>query len=232
MIFFHKYYIYNLYTNNEFDLDNSKLPIIAVTCFYIAIKSFDIKKRIDYILEYSYKCGVLQKSLNQKNKEELLFYENDILCVNGFNVNDYGLTYTESYDILQEIFKFYKIEIKNSSSSEILKNKYLNLIRLSFIFPFFLNYTPKTIVLSCINILFKLLFPQYIFQCFNHKEYSDIRTDIINCSNLFEQFFMNKNETINNNTITNNINTTNNENKEDKEEIEINFGTIRTITSI
>ena len=81
MIFFHKYYLYNLYEKNQFVLDNSKVAIIAVTCFLIATKSFDIKIRIDNILDYSYKCDILEKNRNQKNKEELLLYENEILCV-------------------------------------------------------------------------------------------------------------------------------------------------------
>ena len=236
MIFFHRYYIYNLYSNNHFELDNSKLAIIAVTCFFIATKSFDVKIKIDVILEYSYKCGVLQNNQNQKNKEELLFYEQDILCVNGFNINDFGITYTDSYTILEEIFKLYKIQIKDSSLKRVKKSFY-RIIRLSFIFPFFLNYSPKTIVLSCINTLFKLLFPNYSNQIFDGKEYSDIRTDIINCSNLFEHFFIIKKENTNDNIISNIINNTNhenvssNENNVEKEESELNFEIIRTINS-
>jgi len=226
MIFFHKYYLYNLYSKNQYNLDNSKVSIIAVTCFLIATKSFDIKIRIKDILDYSYKCNVLDKNRNEKNKEELLLYESEILCIIGFNISVYKLNYTYSCNVLQDIFKSLKIEIKDASSSQKVKEYFLGTIRFSFIFPFFLNYSPKSIVLGCINILFKQLFPNYVNQIWNKKEYSDIHMDIINFTNLFEQLFIrNTGNTNNFNNITNNRNNTN------IEENEINFEIIRTINT-
>ena len=226
MIFFHKYYLYNLYSKNQYNLDNSKVSIIAVTCFLIATKSFDIKIRIKDILDCSYKCNVLDKNRNEKNKEELLLYESEILCIIGFNISLYKLNYTYSCNVLQDIFKSLKIEIKDASSSQKVKEYFLGIIRFSFIFPFFLNYSPKSIVLGCINILFKQLFPNNVNQIWNKKEYSDIHMDIINFTNLFEQLFIrNTGNTNNFNNITNNRNNTN------IEENEINFEIIRTINT-
>ena len=226
MIFFHRYYLYNLYSKNQYNLDNSKVAIIAVTCFLIATKSFDIKIKIKDILDYSYKCNVLEKNRNEKNKEELLLYESEILCIIGFNISLYKLNYTYSCNVLQDIFKSLKIEIKDASSSQKVKEYFLGIIRFSFIFPFFLNYSPKSIVLGCINILFKQLFPNNVNQIWNKKEYSDIHMDIINFTNLFEQLFIrNTGNTNNFNNITNNRNNTN------IEENEINFEIIRTINT-
>ena len=226
MIFFHRYYLYNLYSKNQYNLDNSKVSIIAVTCFLIATKSFDIKIRIKDILDYSYKCNVLDKNRSEKNKEELLLYESEILCIIGFNISVYKLNYTYSCNVLQDIFKSLKIEIKDASSSQKVKEYFLGIIRFSFIFPFFLNYSPKSIVLGCINILFKQLFPNYVNQIWNKKEYSDIHMDIINFTNLFEQLFIrNTGNTNNFNNITNNRNNTNIEGNE------INFEIIRTINT-
>ena len=226
MIFFHRYYLYNLYSKNQYNLDNSKVAIIAVTCFLIATKSFDIKIKIKDILDYSYKCNVLEKNRNEKNKEELLLYESEILCIIGFNISLYKLNYTYSCNVLQDIFKSLKIEIKDPSSSQKVKEYFLGIIRFSFIFPFFLNYSPKSIVLGCINILLKQLFPNYVNQIWNKKEYSDIHMDIIDFTNLFEQLFIrNTGNTNNFNNITNNRNNTN------IEENEINFEIIRTINT-
>ena len=226
MIFFHRYYLYNLYSKNQYNLDNSKVAIIAVTCFLIATKSFDIKIKIKDILDYSYKCNVLEKNRNEKNKEELLLYESEILCIIGFNISVYKLNYTYSCNVLQDIFKSLKIEIKDACSSQKVKEYFLGIIRFSFIFPFFLNYSPKSIVLGCINILFKQLFPNNVNHIWNKKEYSDIHMDIINFTNLFEQLFIrNTGNTNNFNNITNNRNNTN------IEENEINFEIIRTINT-
>ena len=105
MIIFHRYYLYNIYSNHQFSLDNSKLPIIVLSCFFISTKSFDIKIKIDTFLDYSYKCGVLEKNRDKNNKEDLLFYEMDILCSNGFNISKYKFNLTNSYNIFSKYFK-------------------------------------------------------------------------------------------------------------------------------
>ena len=65
---FHRYYLYNIYKNAHFILDNSKLAIIALTCFFITTKAFSIKIKKDLFLDYSYKCGILEKGKNKKNE--------------------------------------------------------------------------------------------------------------------------------------------------------------------
>ena len=232
MIFFHKYYLYNLYSKNQYNLDNSKVSIIAVTCFLIATKSFDIKIRIKDILDYSYKCNVLDKNRNEKNKEELLLYESEILCIIGFNISEYKLNYTYSCNVLQDIFKSLKIEIKDATSSQKVKEYFLGIIRFSFIFPFFLNYSPKIIILGCINIFLKKNFPNRKIQIWNIKEYSDIRTEIINFSDLFEKIFARQRETISSGgNLENDFNNINNTHFSMNIENEINFEIIRTINT-
>ena len=228
MIIFHRYYLYNIYTNHQFALDNSKLPLIALVCFFISTKSFDIKIKIDTFLDYSYKCGALEKSIN--DKEDLLFYEMDILCINGFNISKYKFNFTNSYNIFQNILKSHKIEIKDDSLSQNIKINFLSLIRLASIFPFFLKYNPNTIILGCSNILIKNIFPNREIQIWNNKEYSNIRNDIINFSNLFEKLFLQQRGNTNNINDFNNINNTNNQRLEEEED-EINFENIRKINT-
>ena len=229
MIIFHRYYLYNIYTNHQFALDNSKLPIIALSCFFISTKSFDIKIKIDTFLDYSYKCGVVEKNRDKNNKEDLLFYEMDILCSNGFNISKYKFNLTNSYNIFQNILKSHKIEIKDDSLSQNIKINFLSLIQLASIFPFFLKYNPNTIILGCSNILLKNIFPNKEIQIWNNKEYSNIRNDIINFSNLFEKLFLQKRENSNNINDFNNINNANNPRLEEEEEI--NFENIQRINT-
>ena len=229
---FHRYYLYNIYKNTHFILDNSKLAIIALTCFFITLKAFSIKIKKDLFLDYSYKCGILEKGKNKKNEENLLYYEMDILCSSGFNKSQYELNYTNSYNIFQNVFKSLKIEIKNVSLSQKVKQYFLSLIQLSFIFPFFLNYSPKIIILGCANIFLKKNFPNRKIQIWNIKEYSDIRTEIINFSDLFEKIFARQRETINSGgNLENDFNNINNTHFSIDEENEINFEIIRTINT-
>ena len=58
MIFFHKFYIYNLYSK-QVDLDNTKLAYLAVACLYVGTKSSDLKIRIKDILEFIIRNMVL-----------------------------------------------------------------------------------------------------------------------------------------------------------------------------
>ena len=213
MICFHKYYIYNLYSNKAI-LNNSLLEYIAVACFFSGTKSSDFKIRVDDILNYSYKCNILNQKTHDENRDKILYYEFEILNVMQFNITNYGLTYKNAYFVLDNIYKLLKIEFKDNSVSEKIKEYFIAQIRYSFVFPFFLNYDKKTIILSCINLLLKQLFPNYIITLWDNKEYINIKSDIIQCSKLFEQFLNEKKE--------------NNDNKNDKE---INIGIIRKINS-
>ena len=222
MIFFHKYYIYNLYSK-QVDLDNTKLAYLAVACLYVGTKSSDLKIRIKDILEYSYKANILPKELGDKNREIILNYEFEILRIIQFDISNYGLTYKSSYYIFESIFNSLKLEYKDPSVSENIKDYFLAQLRYSFIFPFFLKYDKKTIILSCVNLIFKQLFPNSIIPFWENKEFSDIKLDIIDCSKLFSQLLIPKKE---NSVYENNINNINNE-----EEKGININIVRNINS-
>jgi hypothetical protein len=222
MIFFHKFYIYNLYSK-QVDLDNTKLAYLAVACLYVGTKSSDLKIRIKDILEYSYKANILPKELGDKNREIILNYEFEILRIIQFDISNYGLTYKSSYYIFESIFNSLKLECKDPSVSENIKDYFLAQLRYSFIFPFFLKYDKKTIILSCVNLIFKQLFPNSIIPFWENKEFSDIKLDIIDCSKLFSQLLIPKKE---NSVYENNINNINNE-----EEKGININIVRNINS-
>ena len=85
--------------------------------------------------------------------------------------------------------------------------------------------------MGCSNILIKNIFPNREIQIWNNKEYSDIRNDIINFSNLFEKLFLQQRGNTNNINDFNNINNTNNQRLEEEEEDEINFENIRKINT-
>ena len=225
MIFFHKYYIYNLYLNQA-NFDNIKLAYIAIASFLTGTKSSDFKIRIDDILNYSYKCNILCQKMNNENREKVLYYEFEILTVMQFNIFNYGLTYKNAYFVFETIIKSLKIEFKNDSISEKIKEYFIAQIRYSFVFPFFLNYDKKIIILSCANLLLKQLLPNHIISIWENKEYIDIRAEIIECSNIFEQFLNSEKKNKDNIEINN---------KNDKNitsnEKQINIGIVRTINS-
>ena len=81
----------------------------------------------------------------------------------------------------------------------------------------------------CSNILIKNILPNREIQIWNNKEYSDIRNDIINFSNLFEKIFLQQRENTNNINDFNNINNANHPRLE--EEDEINFENIQRINT-
>jgi len=69
-------------------------------------------------------------------------------------------------------------------------------------------------------------------QIWNIKEYSDIRTEIINFSDLFEKIFARQRETIRSGVnLENDFNNINNTHFSIDEENEINFEIIRTINT-
>ena len=216
MIFFHKYYIYNL-SINKVDIDNIKLSYIAVACFLSGTKSSDCKIKLDDILNYSYKCNILSQKMHEENREKVLYYEFEILTVMQFNNSNYGLTYKNAYLIFEKIIKTLKIEFRDNSVSEKIRDYFIAQIRYAFVFPFFLNYDKNTIILSCVNLLLKQILPNNIVSIWENKEYIDIRAEIIECSNLFEQFLGAKKDNIINNKIS--------------DEKQINIEIIRTINS-
>ena len=186
-----------------------------MACFFVGLKSSDIKLRLIDVLEYSFKCNFLCQKPNETDRKTILSYEFEILNIIQFDITNYGLTYKNSYFIFDTICKSLKIEFKDPSISEKVKDLYIALIRYSFIFPFFLKYEQKIIAISCTNLLLKQLSPKYQSLIFTLKEYSEFQTDIIDCSNLLEQFLKSKEvNTINN--INKNVNNINNINTEQK----------------
>ena len=168
-------------------------------------------------MKFSYNAGILYRDLGKKNEEMLRFFEFEILKVLNFDITNNLLRYDYFESIFNYIFRKCKIEFKNISTLEKIKNYFFSQIRYSFIFPCILKFGTKTITLSCIIILLKQLFPQKNFAIHELKELSTIKQDIIECHNLFEKFlFLKTNRNNNTNGGNNNGNG-------------INFEIIRTI---
>lgn len=226
MIFFHKYYLYNLFTNSV-DLDNTKLTYLCIACFFVGLKTSDIKFKLVDVLKYSFKCDVLSQTPNETDKEKVLGYEFEILNIIQFDITNYGLTYKNAYYYFETTCKSLKFEFKEPFNSENAKDYFITLIRFSFIFPFFLKYEQKVISLSCTYFLLKQKIPKYQ-TLFSLKEYSEFQNDIIECSNILEQFLKSQRLNTINNNINSNVNNINNINNEQNG---INIGIIREINS-
>lgn len=194
--------------------------MVAIACFFIAAKITEKKLDIKFILNICYKCNILEKDLGDLDKEAVFLFENKIMLINIRNISYYNFSYKNSYAILETILRNNNIEIKAPNSE--IKKYFLGNIGYFFVFPFFFNYSQKTIALSCTNLLLKKIYPNFSIQ-FSNNNYSELKEDVISCSYLFEQIFLQKKENnVNSGNITNNTN---------GEERRINFGTIRTINA-
>ena len=108
LIFYHKYYIFKLFTNshiinklNENNLNNIELAYICIACFFISIKSSNFLMQIEYILEIIDKNKILDisESNKLKIKEIVLNYETDILFSIGFN-----LEHSLPYNLIKSLY--------------------------------------------------------------------------------------------------------------------------------
>jgi hypothetical protein len=197
MIFFHKYYLYNLINNSIININNKDFSLLCISCFLLATKSSDSLMRIDDILDCIYKNNILKNNNNllEYHKKLIFNYEYEVLESLGFDVNTFNLTYryiSYLFDLINNKIQIEKDETKLKKIKEYLFAQ----IRYSFILPFFLKFNISTIVLSNINILLKQLLKnnfnikQVIL---NLKEYEEVtQSDIDNFYSLYEFFFIKK----------------------------------------
>jgi len=205
MIFFHKYYIYNLFNNHAIiDMNSNDFPYLCISCFILGAKSSEALMNIDIILKYINEKNIIKIDFNNslENYKKLIFYyEFEILSSINFDIKSYDI----SYKNISLIFDKIKLNINDNSKLKTIKEYLVAQVRYSFIFPLFLKFNPLTIILSCINILFKQLPFNYEIE----QVISDIngrndtsRSDIEKCSILFDIYLFPKN----NKTESNNIN--------------------------
>ena len=154
MIFFHKYYLFNLMHKLNFEYDNDNLILLCISCYFLATKSLNYLINIDDIINIIYKNNILKNNnnnLKEKYKKLIFNYEFNILESIGFNIDDF----ISPYKYIS--FLFDKIIIKFITDISILKNLkeyFTALINYSYIFPFFLKFNTLTIVLSLLKYLF------------------------------------------------------------------------------
>ena len=236
LIFYHKYYIYNLFTNsniinklNENNLNNIDLECISIACFFISLKASNFLIQIEFLLEIIDKNKILEnKIINDKFEvKNLIFkYESDILFTINFELeNELPYIYIKNIwgDLSNKIIESINNNNKNLNNNilnkgdqnSLIKNIRENLvefINFSFLFPFFLYYNPSVIAFSClIFVLNKFNLKINIIDIISdHKEMGNISIDDIEvCSSLIDEVIISKNKKTNNGTQKNNINNIN-----------------------
>ena len=204
MIFFHRYYIYNLFNNqNIIDINNKDFPYLCISCFILGAKSSEALMNIDIILKYISEKNIIKIDINNSldNYKKLIFYyEFEILSSINFDIKSYDI----SYKNISLLFDKLKLNINDSTKLNTLKEYLVAQVRYSFIFPLFLKFNPLTIILSCINILLKQLPFNYeieqVISDINGKNETS-RADIEKCSILFDIYLFQKNNKSENNNI-------------------------------
>ena len=211
LIIYHKYYIYNLFTNsqllNKFN-DSKNFSCISIVCFFISIKTSNYLMKIDSILDICYKNSILiadSEDEKIKIRNMALNYDSDILFSLNFNI-EYELPYNFIKNIWGDastkILEYINNNIINksinnnilncgddSSKLKIIKENIADILNFSFLFPFFLYY---------IDIIS------------NHKEMESISMDDIEvCSSLIDEMILSKIKKVNNEMQMNNINNIN-----------------------
>ena len=99
-----------------------------------------------------------------------------------------------------------------TSIIKIIKERIVEVINYSFLFPFFLYYNSYIIALSCLNITLNIfnIKINIIDIISNHKEMGIISiNDIEICSSLIDEVIISKKNQINNEILINNINNIN-----------------------
>ena len=197
MIFFHKYYLYNLINNSITNIYNKDFSFLCISCFLLATKSSDILMRIDDILDCIYKNNILKNNNNllEYHKQLIFNYEYEVLESLGFDINTLNITYkyvSNLFDLINNKIQIEKDDSKLKKAKEFLFAQ----IRYSFILPIFLKFNITTIVLSNINIFLKQLLKnnfnieQVISDLKENEEVT--RSDIDNFCNLYEFFLIPK----------------------------------------
>lgn len=212
MIFFHKFYLYNLINKSIISINNDNLIFICISCYFLVVKTLNYLIRLDDLLDIIYKYSLLKNenndtNLKEKHKQLIFNYEFEILESIGFDLNNYDFPYKYvSYLFDKIINKF----ITDISKLKILKEYFLALVNYSYIFPHFLKFNALTIVLSLLKILFiikniKIDFNQILSE-FKEFEYKFIQKELDNCYSLIDFFLFNEKSNLNNKKNNNNIN--------------------------
>ena len=210
MIFFHKYYLFNLINNTlPTDFSSKDFILLCASCFLIGAKASDVLIRVDDIIKRTYSDTILSNDNDsfEYQKQTMIDYEYEILESIGFDINTFEFNYKYVSDIFDQINKLITIEA-DEAKAKTIKEFLLARIRYSFIFPLFLKFNIFTIVLSNINISFKQLINNYGIEKIinNLSEYHSgvIRDYVDDCTSLIEIYLEKKKDnTINN--INNNI---------------------------
>lgn len=190
MIFFHKFYLFQIFNNTHLNIERD-LVFICISCFFLTTKCTNNLIHISDILKIIYDKKILEnnfqrgkeKEYNIKEEEhkKIIFdYEFLILSSVGFKINsELPSNYVSSlYENISR--QIDTIAITN------LKNKWITYINNSYYFPFFLKFKPLIIALSCLKILLQNLKLQINLKQLlsNHKELEFDSMEIENCSAL------------------------------------------------
>ena len=211
MIFFHKFYLYNLINKSNINFNNDNLILICISCYYLVIKSSNYLMRFDDIIDILYKYNLLKNdnnNLKEKHKEIIFNYEFEILESIAFDLNSYDLPYKYISFLFDKIINKY---ITDLAKLKNLKEYYAALINYSYIFPHFLKFNTLTIVITLLKILFiinniKIDINQILCE-FQDFGYQIIQKELDNCYNLIYFFlFKEKNDIKSNQNKINNIN--------------------------
>ncbi len=238
LILYHKYYIYNLFSNSNFfnilndNIENKDLKCISIACFFISLKITNYLMKIDFILDNIYNNNILIVKDNDEKlriKNIVLKYESDILFSINFDLeHDLPYIYIKNLwgDLSNKILEYInnnKNNINNinknflnneddTSTIKFIKDNISEILNYSFLFPFFLYYNLKIIALSCLNLALKRfkIKINIIDIISNHIEMKNISfNDIEICSSLIDEIILSKIRKINNEEQKNNINNIN-----------------------
>ena len=212
MIFFDKFYLYNLINKSDINYNNDNLIIICISCFYLVIKSSNYLMRFDDIIDIIYKYNILANDNNNNNlkdnhKNLIFYYEFKILESIGFELNNFDLPYKYTSILFDKIINKF---ITDVSKLKNLKEYYQALLNYSYIFPHFLKFNTLTIVLSLLKILFIIkgvgIDISQILSEFKEFEYGFIQKELDNCYSLIYLFLFNDKKDLNIKKDFNNIN--------------------------
>ena len=212
-----------------------------MACFFISLKKSNCLMSINFFVDaFCFFEKIESKEEKLKIKEKIFSYETDIFCTINFSL-EYELPFPFLKKILwigeQAVLKMAikKIDNNNTNINSIfsnfdnddnkikkIKDKIVEVVNYSFLFPFFLNYDAETIALSCLilafnklNILLKIT--DIINIISNQKEAEIVSIDINDieiCSSLIDELVLSKIKTVSQHELNdiNNINTQNKQN--------------------
>ena len=236
LILYHKYYIYNLFTNSNLlnklndNNDNKDLKCISIACFFLSLKITNYLLQIDFLLDIIYKNNNLEvKNSDEKIiiKNMVLKYESDILFSINFDLeHDLPYIYIKNLwgDLSNKILEYLNNNKNNNinkinnnflnneddtSKIKLIKDNISEILNYSFLFPFFLYYNSKIIALSCLNLALKKFNKKsnIIDIISNHIEMKNISiNDIEICSSLIDEIILSRIRKKSNEEQINNIN--------------------------